>query len=109
MVEIFDLFCSDIDCDVLEFLESVFIIRVENVLFDKFFVVKEKVKEVFGNFVEGREVIDMDCFNVVIYWKILDIKNRFENCFYDMFVDVLVRDFFYFIKLEDFKERMEII
>lgn len=109
LVEIPDPFCSDIDCDVLEFLESAFIIRAENVSFDKLSTAKEKVKEVLGNLAEGREVIDMDRLNVVIHRKILDTKNRFENRPHDTFADVLVRDFLYSSKSEDLKERMEII
>lgn len=101
-MEILDLFCSDILCDIMEFLESVFVIKVENVFFEKFFVVKEKVKEVLGNLSNGKEVIDMNRFGVVIYRKILDLKNRFENYFYDIFVDVIVGDFLYLVKLEDF-------
>lgn len=109
LVEIPDPFCSDIDCDVLEFLESAFIIRAENVSFDKLSAAKEKVKEVLRNLAEGREVIDMDRLNVVIHRKILDTKNRLENRPHDTFADVLVRDFLYSTKSEDLKERMEII
>ena len=109
LVEIPDPFCSDIDCDVLEFLESAFIIRAENVSFDKLSAAKGKVKEVLGNLAEGREAIDMDRLNVVIHRKILDTKNRFENRPHDTFADVLVRDFLYSTKSEDLKERMEII
>lgn len=101
-MEILDFFCSDIFCDVLEFFVIFLFLKVENVLFEKLFVIKEKIKEVLGNIVDGKEFIDMKCMGVVIYCKILDIKNKFENCLYDIFVDIIVSDFLYFFKLEDF-------
>ena len=109
LVEIPDPFCSDIGCHELEFLESAFLIKAENVPFDKLLAAKEKIKEVLGNLVGGREVIDMERLNVVIHRKILDTKNKFENHPHDTFADVLVGDFLYSTKSEDLKERMEII
>lgn len=109
LVEIPDPFCSDISCDVEEFLETALIIKAENVPFEKLSATKDKIKEVLGNLVDGKEAIDMDRLGVVIHRKILDTKNRFENHPHDTFADAIVGDFLYSSKPEDLQTRLNII
>lgn len=109
LVEIPDPFCSDISCDVMEFLESALLIKAENVPFEKLSAAKEKVKEVLGNLANGKEAIDMNRLGVVIHRKILDSKNRFENYPHDTFADAIVGDFLYSAKPEDLQARLSTI
>lgn len=109
LVEIADPFCSDISCDVMEFLESAFLIKAENVPFEKLSEAKGKVKEVLGNLANGKEAIDMKRLGVVIHRKILDTKNRFENYPHDTFADAIVGDFLYSSKPEDLQARLNTI
>ena len=109
LVEIPDPFCSDICCDVMEFLESASLIKAENVPFEKLSAAKEKVKEVLGNLANGKEAIDMNRLGVVIHRKILDTKNRFENYPHDTFADAIVGDFLYSSKPEDLQARLSTI
>ena len=108
-MEIPNPFCSDISCDVLEFLETSLLIKAENVPFEKLSATKEKIKEVLGNLAEGKEAIDMKRLGVVVHRKILDIKNKFENHPHDTFADAIVGDFLYSTKTEDLKTRLSII
>lgn len=109
LVEIPDPFCSDISSDVMEFLESAFLIKAENVPFEKLSAAKGKVKEVLGNLANGKEAIDMKRLGVVIHRKILDTKNRFENYPHDTFADAIVGDFLYSCKPEDLQARLSTI
>lgn len=109
LVEIPDPFCSNISCDVLEYLESCLMIKAQNVPFGKLNATKEKIKEVLGNLTEGKEVIDMGRMGVVIHRKILDTKNNFENHPHDTFADSIVGDFLYSTKAEDLHSRLSII
>lgn len=109
LVEIADPFCSDISSDVMEFLESAFLIKAENVPFEKLSAAKGKVKEVLGNLANGKEAIDMKRLRVVIHRKILDTKNRFENYPHDTFADAIVGDFLYSCKPEDLQARLNTI
>ena len=109
LVEIPDPFCSDISCDIMEFLESAFVIKAENVPFEKLSAAKEKVKEVLGSLSNGKEAIDMNRLGVVIHRKILDSKNRFENYPHDTFADAIVGDFLYSAKPEDLQARLSTI
>ncbi|XP_073242896.1 uncharacterized protein C05D11.1-like [Porites lutea] len=109
LVEIPDPFCSDISCDILEYLESCLVIKAKNVPFEKLNATKEKIKEVLGNLAEGKEVIDMSRMDVVIHRKILDTKNNFENHAHDTFADAIVGDFLYSTKAEDLHSRLGII
>lgn len=109
LVEIPDPFCSDIACDVMEFLESSFLIKAENVPFEKLSAAKQKIKEVLENLATGKEAIDMKRLGVVIHRKILDTKNRFENRPHDTFADAIVGDFLYSSKSEDLQTRLSTI
>ena len=109
LVEIPDPFCSDISCDILEYLESCLVIKAKNVPFGKLNATKEKIKQVLGNLAEGKEVIDMSRMGVVIHRKILDTKNNFENHPHDTFADAIVGDFLYSAKAEDLHSRLDII
>ena len=106
LVEIPDPFCSDISCDVLEFLESSLLIKAENVPFEKLSATKDKIKEILGNLAHGKEAIDMKRLGVVVHRKILDTKNRFENRPHDTFADALVGDFLYSSRSEDLRVRL---
>lgn len=109
LVETPDPFCSDISCDILEYLESCLVIKAKNVPFGKLNATKEKIREVLGNLAEGKEVIDMSRMGVVIHRKILDTKNNFENHPHDTFADAIVGDFLYSTKAEDLHSRLGII
>ena len=109
LVEIPDPFCSDISCDILEYLESCLVIKAKNVPFGKLNATKEKIKQVLGNLAEGKEVIDMSRMGVVIHRKILDTKNNFENHPHDTFADAIVSDFLYSTRAEDLHSRLGII
>ena len=109
LVEIPDPFCSDISCDILEYLESCLVIKAKNVPFVKLNATKEKIKQVLGNLAEGKEVIDMSRMGVVIHRKILDTKNNFENHPHDTFADAIVGDFLYSTRAEDLHSRLGII
>lgn len=109
LVEIPDPFCSDISCDTMTFLASSFLIKAENVPFDKLSAANEKIKEVLGNLAIGKEPIDMNRLGVVIHRKILDTKNRFENYPHDTFADAIVGDFLYSLRPEDLQARLNTI
>ena len=109
LVEISDPFCSDISCDVLEFSRSCFVIKAENVPFEKLSAAKEKIREVLQNLADGKEALDMKRMAVVVHRKILDVKNRFENHPHDTFADALVADFLYSSKPEDLQTALSIV
>lgn len=109
LVEIPDPYCSDISCDVLEFLESSLLIKAENVPFEKLSATKDKIKEVLRNLADGKEAIDMKRLGVVIHRKILDTKNRFENRPHDTFAFGILGDFLYSSKPEDLQTRLNTI
>ena len=109
LVEIPDPFCSDISCDVMGFLESSFLVKAENVPFEKLSGTKEKITEVLRNLAHSKETIDMKRLGVVIHRKILDTKNRFENYPHDTFADAIVGDFLYSSQPDDLQERLNTI
>ena len=109
LVEIQDPFCSDISCDVLEFSETSLFLKAANVPFEKLSATKDKIKEVLGNIADGKEAIDMKRMSVVIHRKILETKDKFEKNPHDTFADIIIGDFLYSSKQEEFKARANVI